>query len=161
MSTSYPDSPIPSLTARIVAAFVGNNSLPRADLPALIEAVHAELARMAAGGSVAAAAEPLTRAPAVAVRKSITPEYLICLDDGLKFKSLKRHLAKLGMTAEQYRAKWDLPSAYPMVAPKYAAVRSALAKKIGLGQMRGVRVAKNAAPIRTKSPRRRPRKVAA
>ena len=160
MSTSYPDSPIPSLTARIVAAFVGNNSLPRADLPALIEAVHAELARMAAGASVVAAVEPLTRGPAAAVRKSITPEYLICLDDGLKFKSLKRH-AKLGMTPEQYRAKWDLPGAYPMVSPKYAAVRSALAKKIGLGQMRGVRVAKNAAPIRTKSQRGRPRKVAA
>jgi predicted transcriptional regulator len=116
---------------------------------------------MAAGESIVAAAEPQTRVPAVAVRKSITPEHLICLDDGLKFKSLKRHLAKLGMTPEQYRAKWDLPGAYPMVAPKYAAVRSALAKKIGLGQMRGVRVAKNDAPVRSKSQRGRPRKVAA
>ena len=74
--------------------------------------------------------------PAVSVRKSITPDYLICLDDGRKFKSLRRHLTALGMTPEQYRAKWNLPADYPMVAANYAAQRSAMAKKIGLGQFR-------------------------
>ena len=79
---------------------------------------------------------PEAPAPAVTVRKSITPDYLICLDDGLKFKSLRRHLTGLGMTPEQYRAKWNLPGDYPMVAANYAAQRSELAKKIGLGQLR-------------------------
>jgi Predicted transcriptional regulator len=79
--------------------------------------------------------------PAVSIRKSITPDYLFCLDDGKKFKSLRRHLATLGMTPDQYRAKWSLPTDYPMVAANYAAQRSELAKQIGLGQMR-----KNAAP---------------
>jgi predicted transcriptional regulator len=74
--------------------------------------------------------------PAVSIRKSITPEFLICLDDGKKFKSLRRHLSTLGMTPDQYRTKWGLPESYPMVAPEYAATRSALAKKIGLGQVR-------------------------
>ena len=79
--------------------------------------------------------------PAVSIRKSITPDYLVCLDDGKKFKSLRRHLATLGLTPDQYRVKWNLPADYPMVAPNYAAQRSELAKKSGLGQMR-----KNAAP---------------
>ena len=159
VATSDTKSPSPSMTARIVAAFVGNNSLPRADLPPLIEAVHAELAHLAASG-VAAAETPIPT-PAVPVRKSITPDYLICLDDGLRFKSLKRHLANLGMTPKQYRAKWALPSDYPMVAPKYAAVRSALAKAMGLGQMRGARVPSGAAPNQSRSRLGRPRKVAA
>ena len=79
-----------------------------------------------------AAADP--PAPAVSIRKSVTPDYLICLEDGKRFKSLRRHLGALGMTPEQYRVKWDLPSTYPMVAPNYAAQRSAMAKKIGLGR---------------------------
>ena len=83
-----------------------------------------------------APSEPEVLTPAVPVRKSITPDYLVCLDDGRKFKSLKRHLASLGMTPDQYRAKWNLPADYPMVASNYAATRSALAKKIGLGQNR-------------------------
>ena len=82
------------------------------------------------------ASEPEVLTPAVPVRKSITPDYLICLDDGRKFKSLKRHLASLGMTPDQYRTKWNLAADYPMVASNYAATRSALAKKIGLGQNR-------------------------
>jgi predicted transcriptional regulator len=82
------------------------------------------------------AAEPAAPTAAVTIRKSVTPDYLICLDDGRKFKSLRRHLTVLGMTPEQYRAKWNLPNDYPMVAPNYAAQRSALAKKIGLGQFR-------------------------
>jgi len=120
------------LAAEIVTSFVSNNSVPRGQLPALIEAVHAAVKTLADGGKVAAAvSEPPT--PVVPVRKSVTPDYLICLDDGRRFKSLRGHLATLGMTPEQYRAKWSLPSDYPMVAPNYAAQRSALAKKIGFG----------------------------
>lgn len=92
--------------------------------------------KLASGAAAASAPEPEAATPAVSVRKSITPDYLICLDDGLKFKSLRRHLATLGMTPEQYRAKWKLPADYPMVAANYAAHRSELAKKIGLGQSR-------------------------
>ena len=123
------------LAAEIVAAFVSNNSLPRAELAAVIETVHATVKRLAEGAEVAPAVIDAP-APAVSIRKSVTPDYLICLEDGKRFKSLRRHLAKLGMTPEQYRAKWDLPSTYPMVAPNYAAQRSALARAIGLGQMR-------------------------
>ena len=148
------------MTARIVAAFVGNNSLPRAELPAFIQAVHAGLARLTSGKSVIAAPEaPTTPVPAVSVRKSITPDYLICLDDGLKFKALRRHLANLGMTPEQYRAKWSLPKDYPMVAANYAAVRSAMAKQIGLGQKRRDAGGKNASAVESKRRRGRPRKA--
>ena len=104
------------LAAEIVAAFVSNNSLPRAELAAVIETVHAAVKRLAEGAEVAPAVIDAP-APAVSIRKSVTPDYLICLEDGKRFKSLRRHLAKLGMTPEQYRAKWDLPSTYPMVAP--------------------------------------------
>jgi predicted transcriptional regulator len=132
-STSVSADPL-ALTAEIVAAFVANNSLPLAELPALIQSVHAGLVKIASGVVPPSAPEPAT--PAVSVRKSVTPDYLICLDDGRKFKSLRRHLTALGMTPEQYRAKWNLPADYPMVAANYAAQRSALAKKIGLGQFR-------------------------
>jgi predicted transcriptional regulator len=121
-----------SLSAEIVAAYVTHNSVTPSGLPALIESVH--LAITTLGGVTAAPkAEPLV--PAVSVRKSITPEYLICLDDGKKFKSLKRHIGSLGMTPDQYRTKWGLSKDYPMVAPAYAAKRSELAKAIGLGQL--------------------------
>jgi predicted transcriptional regulator len=133
--TSDSDSPSPLMSARIVAAFVSYNSLPAADLPSLIQSVHAALAGIASGAIVAVEPEAPARTPAISARRSIQPDYLICLDDGGKFRSLKRHLAGLGMTPQQYREKWKLPSDYPMVAPNYAAVRSALAKKIGLGQM--------------------------
>jgi predicted transcriptional regulator len=125
-----------ALTGEIVSAFVAYNSLRSAELPALIQSVHAELAKIVSGAVAPAAPVPGAVAPAVSVRKSITPDYLICLDDGLPFKSLRRHLTALGMTREQYRAKWNLPADYPMVAANYAAQRSALAKKIGLGQSR-------------------------
>jgi predicted transcriptional regulator len=128
------------LTADIVAAFVANNALPIADLPSLIQSVHAALAQLASGPAISAQLEE-KKEPAVSIRKSITPDFLVCLDDGKKFKSLRRHLSTLGMTPDQYRAKWSLPSDYPMVAANYAAVRSEMAKRIGLGQMR-----KNAAP---------------
>src|SRR3984957_10227257 len=115
-----------------MAAFVANNAVPRADLPALFEGLHSALKRPADGGEVAPAAiDPPT--PAVSIRKSVTPDYLICLDDGKRFKSLRRHLTMLGMTPDQYRIKWKLPSDYPMVAPNYAAQRSAFAKNLGFG----------------------------
>jgi predicted transcriptional regulator len=125
-----------ALTGEIVSAFVAYNSLRSTELPALIQAVHTELTKIAGGAAGASAPAPEPAIPAVSVRKSITPDYLICLDDGLKFKSLRRHLTALGTTPEQYRAKWSLPADYPMVAANYAAQRSELAKKIGLGQPR-------------------------
>ena len=130
MSTA---SPI-ELAAEMVAAFVAHNPLPKGELPALFQAMHAALARLAAGPQ-SAPPQIEAKAPAVPIRSSITPDFLICLDDGKRFKSLRRHLAGLGMTPAQYRQKWKLPSDYPMVAPNYAAQRSALAKKIGLGQI--------------------------
>jgi predicted transcriptional regulator len=137
MPSSKSDSSDPiGLAAEIVAAFVTRNSLPRPELPVLIQSVHAALTKIASGAVTPDTAELAAAAPAVTVRKTITPDYLICLDDGRKFKSLRRHLAGLGMTPEQYRAKWNLPNDYPMVAPNYAAQRSELAKKIGLGQFR-------------------------
>jgi predicted transcriptional regulator len=120
------------LATKIMVAFVANNAVPRADLPALFEGLHSALKRLADGGEVAPAAiDPPT--PAVSIRKSVTPDYLICLEDGKRFKSLRRHLTMLGMTPEQYRAKWNLPSTYPMVAPNSTAQRSAFAKNIGFG----------------------------
>jgi predicted transcriptional regulator len=123
------------MTAEVVAAFVANNSLPTGELPELIQTVHATLTKLNDGTQTPAAEEP-TKAPAVSIRRSVTPEYLICLEDGKHFKSMKRHLAAHGLTPDQYRAKWKLPSDYPMVASNYAAKRSALAKKSGLGQVR-------------------------
>jgi predicted transcriptional regulator len=119
------------LAAEILTAFVANNSVPRAELAALFEGLHASLKRLTDGEVAPAVIE--TPEPAVSIRKSVTPDYLICLDDGLKFKSLRRHLTKLGMTPEQYRQKWSLSADYPMVASNYAAQRSALAKNSGLG----------------------------
>jgi predicted transcriptional regulator len=120
-----------SLSADIVSAYVSRNALTPGGLPALIESVHSALKNL---GTVAAVPEAEVLVPAVTVRKSITPGFLICLDDGKRFKSLKRHLASLGMTPGQYRKKWNLPESYPMVATEYAATRSALAKKNGLGR---------------------------
>jgi predicted transcriptional regulator len=121
-------------TASIVSAYVSKNAVPAAEIPALINQVHAALMRVAAGYGEPSG-DPLK--PAVPVKKSIAPDYLVCLEDGKKFKSLKRHLrTQYNMTPEQYRDKWDLPSDYPMVAPNYAAARSQLAKQMGLGQQR-------------------------
>ncbi len=124
------------LAAAVVAAFVSNNSVPMGELSALIQAVHTSVKRLAEEPE-STAPQVEVKAPAVSIRKSVTPEYLICLEDGKHFKSLRRHLAAHGLTPEQYREKWRLPAGYPMVAPNYAAQRSALAKKLGLGQMRG------------------------
>jgi len=122
------------LTATIVSAYVSNNSVPAQELSSLINQVHSALARVSSGqGDLPS--EPLR--PAVSVKKSITPEHIVCLEDGKKFKSLKRHLrTQYSMTPEQYREKWGLPADYPMVAPSYAAARSQLAKQMGLGQQR-------------------------
>ena len=122
------------LTAEIVSAYVSNNTVPASDIPSLINQVHAALARVSAKTGDTPA-EPLK--PAVSVKKSITPEHIVCLEDGKKFKSLKRHLrTQYNMTPEQYREKWGLGADYPMVAPNYAAARSQLAKQMGLGQQR-------------------------
>jgi predicted transcriptional regulator len=122
------------LTAEIVSAYVSNNTTAASELPALIGQVHAALARVAEGQPPAATAPAK---PAVPIKKSLTAEYIVCLEDGKKFKSLKRHLrTQYSMTPEQYRDKWGLPPDYPMVAPNYAVARSQLAKKMGLGQQR-------------------------
>jgi len=122
------------LTTEIVAAFVGSNTIASSDLSALIADVHAAL-HYISSGKVEPPKEPLK--PAVPVRKSVMPDYIVCLEDGQKFKSLKRHLrTHYDLTPEQYRDKWGLPPDYPMVAPNYAKARSALAKQMGLGQKR-------------------------
>ena len=126
------NSQLLEMTADIVSAYVGNNSVSAQELPALINSVHGALTQASTGGAEAQA-EP--QEPAVSIRKSITPDFLICLEDGRKFKSLKRHLrTKYDMSPEEYRAKWNLPKDYPMVAPNYAKARSELAKQMGLGQ---------------------------
>lgn len=123
------------LTANIVSAYVSNNSVSSAEIPGLISQVYSALLRISNGSHVATPAEPLK--PVVPVKRSITAEFIICLEDGKKFKSLKRHLrTQYDMTPDQYRAKWNLPPDYPMVAPNYAAARSQLAKQMGLGQQR-------------------------
>jgi predicted transcriptional regulator len=122
------------LTADIVSAYVSNNTVSAGDIPALINQVHSALMRVS-GGQGEASTEPLK--PAVPVKRSISAEHIVCLEDGKKFKSLKRHLrTQYNMTPEQYREKWGLPADYPMVAPNYAAARSQLAKQMGLGQQR-------------------------
>jgi len=129
-----PAKGVVDLTASIVAAYLSHNTTPASEIPALIGQVHAALTRISTGHP-----EPVTQPtkPAVAVKKSVTPDYIVCLEDGKKFKSLKRHLrAQYNMTPEQYREKWNLPADYPMVAPNYAVARSRLAKQMGLGQTR-------------------------
>ncbi len=122
------------MAAEIVSAFVSANQVAPQDIPGLIRTVYAALAEVS--GAPAAAFEP-AQEPAVAVKKSVTPDYIICLEDGKKFKSLKRHLrTRYGMTPDEYRSKWALPHDYPMVAPNYAKERSTLAKRMGLGQTR-------------------------
>jgi predicted transcriptional regulator len=119
--------------ADIVSAYVSNNSVPVADLPALISAVHQSLGRLGDGQPVEAE-KPV---PLMPIKKTVTPDYLISLEDGRQYKSLKRHLSTRGLTPEEYRRKWGLPHDYPMVAANYAAQRSELAKNSGLGRRRG------------------------
>ncbi|HVX75876.1 MAG TPA: MucR family transcriptional regulator [Bradyrhizobium sp.] len=120
------------LTANIVSAYLSNNPTPASEIPALISQVHAALQRVSTGRTEVPQ-EPAK--PAVSIKKSVAADYLVCLEDGKRFKSLKRHLrTQYNMTPEQYRDKWGLPADYPMVAPNYAVARSQLAKKMGLGQ---------------------------
>ncbi|WP_147707835.1 MucR family transcriptional regulator [Microvirga massiliensis] len=129
------------LTADVISAFVSNNSVSRSVLPRLISGVHAALQ----DGSSPNHTQQPKPAPAVPVKKSITVDFLISLEDGKPYKSLKRHLTRLGLTPQQYREKWSLPANYPMVAPNYAAQRSELAKSSGLGR-KPKSAAKSAAP---------------
>lgn len=123
------------LTADVVSAYVSNNSVPVADLPSLIGNVHAALAKMGAIVQPEPVAEK--QKPAVNPKKSVTDAYIVCLEDGKHFKSLKRHImTHYGLTPEQYREKWDLDASYPMVAPNYAKARSNLARSMGLGRKR-------------------------
>lgn len=120
------------MTAEIVSAYVGNNEIAAAELPSLIQQVYVSLADVSQGVTVS---DNETLKPAVAVKRSIASDYIVCLEDGKKFKSLKRHLrAHYDMSPDEYRTKWGLPKDYPMVAPNYALARSALAKQMGLGQ---------------------------
>jgi predicted transcriptional regulator len=133
------DETLLTLTADIVAAHVSNNSVAVNDLPVLIQNVHQALASIS---SAAAAPEPRAD-PAVSIRSSIKPDYIVCLEDGKKLKMLKRHLmTHYSMTPDEYRRKWGLAADYPMVAPNYAEQRRTLAKSIGLGTKRGKRKAK-------------------
>ncbi|AOO79700.1 MULTISPECIES: MucR family transcriptional regulator [Bosea] len=139
------------LSAMVVAAYVAHNNVPRADLPGLIASTHAALAGL---GEEPAAAPAGPLVPAVPIKKSVTPDAIICLEDGKAFKSMKRHLGvSYGMTPAEYRTKWGLPADYPMVAPNYAEARSALAKTMGLGR--------KAAAARSTQPARRSKKVPA
>ena len=142
------DKPSPELlehTTRIVAAQVANNPIAVTDVPGLISTVHQALATL--GAEQEAAAKPT---PVVPIKQSVKPEYIVCLDDGKKFKMLKRHLrTAYNMTPDDYRTRWGLPSDYPMVAPNYAKQRSALAKKIGLGRKPGTKAKQ---PSKTKKP---------
>ena len=125
------------LTARLVAAYVSNNAVRAADLPMLLNTVHAALSGATPGNEETAIASPIP-VPAVNPKKSVTPDYLICLEDGKKFKSLKRHLkTSFDLTPEEYRKRWNLDPSYPMVAPNYAESRSRLAKTMGLGRKSG------------------------
>jgi len=140
---------IVELTADVVSAYVSNNPIPVGELPAVIGQVHAALQSRLNG---AREEKPEALKPAVPIRRSVTPDYIISLEDGKKFKSLKRHLsAHHGLTPEEYRAKWNLPADYPMVAPNYAAARSALAKSMGLGR----KAKEPVRPARNKSGRKK------
>ena len=131
MSTE--DGAILELTSKIVSAYVSKNNLSVADLPGLIGSVRQALVSLTQ--PQAAAEAPAELKPAVAIKKSVTPDYIVCLEDGKKLKMLKRHLSSsYGMTPDEYRAKWGLGSDYPMVAPNYAKRRSDLALKLGLGR---------------------------
>ena len=130
MSDSSNSRELPTLTTQIVAAYVSNNPVPVGELPSLIRQVHTALVNVGAPAEISAERPQ----PAVPVKRSVTPDYIICLEDGKKLKMLKRHLkTAFNMTPEEYRERWELPADYPMVAPNYATQRSRLAKQIGLG----------------------------
>src|SRR3954449_11680489 len=132
----YKKTDLVTIVSDLVAAYVGNNSVRPTDVPDLIMRVHEAVTRIDQGEIIEPVQPPV---PAVPLRKSVTSTYIVCLEDGRKFKSLRRHLkARYGMTPDEYRAKWGLPANYPMVAPDYAQARSKLAKEIGLGRKRRI-----------------------
>lgn len=140
-----------SLTAEIASSYVANNRVAPNEIAGLISSIHTALGSL--GAAPTAAAEPVALVPAVPIKKSVTPEYIVCLEDGKHFKSMKRHLqTKFGMTPEDYRAKWDLPNDYPMVAAGYSEKRSAMALSLGLGRKKAEPVAE---PIAAKPARGR------
>ena len=148
------------LAADIVGAYVTKNNVPASELPGLIAATHAALAKLIAPP----APEVEKPAPPVPIRKTVTPDHIISLEDGRPYKSLKRHLSGRGLTPAEYRQKWGLPFDYPMVAPNYAAQRSEMAKSLGLGQIRRDRIAAQKAgaePAAAPARRGRPRKAGA
>ena len=142
--TVHRNADLMGLTADIVAAFVQNNSVPVSDLPDLISSVNAALSGLDKPAAVATPAQK----PAVNPKRSVFPDYIVSLEDGKQYRTLKRHLARNGMTPAEYRAKWNLTADYPMVAPSYSATRSALAKSLGLGR-------KPAAPVKKASAKRK------
>ena len=134
LKAAVADDQLLRMAAEIVTAYVGGNNLPSAQISEVIKTVHAALTGLISDSSKPAATQ---QKPSVPVRKSVTPEYIICLEDGKKLKMLKRYLrSNYNLTPEEYRAKWNLPADYPMVAPNYSAKRSDFAKKIGLGRSR-------------------------
>ena len=138
-----------ALTADIVSSHFSNNNVPPREVPSVIERVYSTLAKLGAPVDV----PTVRQQPAVSIRASVKPDFIVCLEDGMKLKMLKRHLStRYDMSPDQYRAKWGLPADYPMVAPNYAEQRRSLAKSIGLGRMRSLNVGGK--------PRGRPRKVA-
>ncbi len=145
MSETQADFNIVEMAAEIVSAYVRNNSVPVGELPTLLQSVHDSLGSIVNGAKPEAAKEPLQ--PKVPIKKSVTNEYIICLEDGKRYKSLKRHLhSAYGMSPQEYRDKWGLPKDYPMVAPAYADARSNLAKTMGLGRKAGVPAQAASAP---------------
>ncbi len=149
MTDDKPTAELLELTTKVVAAHVANNAIAAADLPRLIATVHETLAAL---GPEEAAAKPT---PAVSIKQSVKPEYIVCLEDGKKLKMLKRHLrTAYNMTPDDYRKRWGLPSDYPMVAPTYAKHRSKLAKKIGLGRKPGTKAKKPTKAMRPTKPKK-------
>jgi predicted transcriptional regulator len=137
MSDTENNSGLVELAADVASAYVSNNVVPVADLGTVVENIYAALLKVSGGSVAVAAISPEPLVPAVPIKKSVTPDHIICLEDGKRFKSLKRHLAsRYNLTPDEYKAKWGLPSDYPMVAPNYAASRSELAKRMGLGERR-------------------------
>ena len=149
-STPVLENRMLEMAVEIISAYVTKNAVPASELPSLIFTIYASLGKVGAPESKPAEAPPAV--PAVPIKKSVHEDYIICLNDGKKFKSLKRHLqTAYGLLPEDYRAKWGLPSDYPMVAPAYAKTRSDLAKKIGLGKARKVEKQKVARPRQKKA----------
>ena len=145
MSESQPDLNIVEMSAEIVSAYVRNNSVPASELPSLLQSIHDSLSNILNGAKPEPVKEPLQ--PKVPIKKSVTNEFIVCLEDGKRFKSLKRHLhSEHGLSPQEYREKWGLGKDYPMVAPAYADARSNLAKTMGLGRKAGTASAEPPAP---------------